>query len=209
MSNLHKDLANDQIHNPKNFDTAAIGTILSKNASGLLEWITDSGAASGKFVSRHRKGYGNLSGTATYCQGSPSGNNENKFTQTLGASPTTIEPKFAVAGSWYSVTDSETPTEWVGHVGGVTGVEVVFELWRVFWGPCQSAADMDMCLMAGTGTLALTGNNTPLCFKVSSFNLACPQEPTDKCIYLITARLTGTSVASNFYMDSTIKFTND
>ena len=43
MSNLHKDLSNSQIHNPKDFDTAAVSTKLTKNASGNLEWVADSG----------------------------------------------------------------------------------------------------------------------------------------------------------------------
>lgn len=41
MSNLHKDLLNDQIHNPKDFDTAAVSTKLTKNGSGNLEWVAD------------------------------------------------------------------------------------------------------------------------------------------------------------------------
>jgi hypothetical protein len=47
MSNLHKDLTNDQIHNPKDFGTAANSTKLTKNASGNLEWVADSGGGSG------------------------------------------------------------------------------------------------------------------------------------------------------------------
>ena len=45
MSNLHKDLPNDQIHNPKDFDTAGTDTYLSKNSSGELEWQTGSEVA--------------------------------------------------------------------------------------------------------------------------------------------------------------------
>lgn len=41
MSNLHKDLLNDQIHNPKDFDGAAVSTKLTKNAGGNLEWVAD------------------------------------------------------------------------------------------------------------------------------------------------------------------------
>jgi len=46
MSNLHKNLANDQLHNPKDFSGAANDTFLSKNASGNLEWKS-AGAVSG------------------------------------------------------------------------------------------------------------------------------------------------------------------
>ena len=46
MSNLHKNLANDQLHNPKDFSGAANDTFLSKNASGNLEWKSV-GAVSG------------------------------------------------------------------------------------------------------------------------------------------------------------------
>jgi hypothetical protein len=43
MSNLHKDLPNDQIHEPKDFAGAANSTKLTKNASGNLEWVADTG----------------------------------------------------------------------------------------------------------------------------------------------------------------------
>lgn len=38
MSNLHKDLAEDKLHNSKGFTTASNNTIESKNEKGLLEW---------------------------------------------------------------------------------------------------------------------------------------------------------------------------
>ena len=43
MSNLHKNLPNDQIHDPKDFATAANSTKLTKNATGDLEWVADAG----------------------------------------------------------------------------------------------------------------------------------------------------------------------
>ena len=47
MSNLHKDLSDIQLHVPKGFANASNGTKLTKNASGALEWATDSGGGGG------------------------------------------------------------------------------------------------------------------------------------------------------------------
>jgi hypothetical protein len=47
MSNLHKDLVDAQIHVPKGFVNAANSTKLTKNASGVLEWVADSGGGGG------------------------------------------------------------------------------------------------------------------------------------------------------------------
>jgi hypothetical protein len=51
MSNLHKDLSNDQLHEPKDFSTAANSTKLTKNSSGNLEWVADSGGGGGVVTS--------------------------------------------------------------------------------------------------------------------------------------------------------------
>ena len=51
MSNLHRDLLNDQLHKPKDFDTAANSTKLTKNAAGNLEWVADSGGGGGVVTS--------------------------------------------------------------------------------------------------------------------------------------------------------------
>lgn len=37
-TNFHKDLPNDQIHNPKDFDLARENSILTKDSAGLLKW---------------------------------------------------------------------------------------------------------------------------------------------------------------------------
>jgi len=50
MSNLHKDLQNDQIHNPKDFSTAANDTKLTKNSSGNLEWVADTGGGVSQII---------------------------------------------------------------------------------------------------------------------------------------------------------------
>lgn len=47
MSNFHRDLQNDQLHHPKDFVAAANSTKLTKNATGNLEWIADSGGGGG------------------------------------------------------------------------------------------------------------------------------------------------------------------
>ena len=43
MSNLHKDLLNSELHDPKDFSTASNDTKLCKNSSGDLEWKADTG----------------------------------------------------------------------------------------------------------------------------------------------------------------------
>jgi len=40
-ANEHKSLANDQLHNPKDFSTANNSTSLTKNSSGALTWADD------------------------------------------------------------------------------------------------------------------------------------------------------------------------
>ena len=51
MSNLHKDLPNDQIHEPKDFAGATNDTYLSKNATGNLEWRAVSSGGGGTVTS--------------------------------------------------------------------------------------------------------------------------------------------------------------
>jgi hypothetical protein len=40
MGLLHKELPDDQLHNPKGFEGASNDTILTKNSSGALTWAT-------------------------------------------------------------------------------------------------------------------------------------------------------------------------
>tara|TARA_Y100000592_G_scaffold2155_1_gene3367 strand:- start:11252 stop:12076 length:825 start_codon:yes stop_codon:yes gene_type:complete len=44
MSNLHKNLNNAELHDPKDFSTASNNTYLTKDGSGNLVWAADSGA---------------------------------------------------------------------------------------------------------------------------------------------------------------------
>ena len=50
-SNLHKDLADAQLHDPKGFATASNSTKCTKDASGNLVWAADSGGGSGTVTS--------------------------------------------------------------------------------------------------------------------------------------------------------------
>ena len=81
MSNLHKDLTDAQIHVPKGFTAAANTTKLTKDASGSLVWAADSGGGGAtQAVAIHNKVYGSgFANSNSFCQESPSGNNEHKF----------------------------------------------------------------------------------------------------------------------------------
>ena len=235
MSNLHKDLSNSQIHNPKDFDGAAVSTKLTKNASGNLEWIADSGG--GGIVTSltttgtsgastlaggvlnvpvyapdtishavHNRCYGSLDNTNLYAMSTPSGNNEHKFTVDLGATGTTaISPKDAVQGAVYSITKTgETLKTWVGHICGTTGTSVKLSMWQVVWGDCQSVnVDIEMCLLDDV-TLALTGNNTPICFTSDEITNDCVATSLGD-IFVLTAELTAGEEA-NFSVETTMRF---
>jgi hypothetical protein len=61
MGLLHKELPDDQLHNPKGFEDAANDTILTKNSSGSLAWVEKKSVAAAtlSFIS------GTISGTPT------------------------------------------------------------------------------------------------------------------------------------------------
>lgn len=39
MTKIHKNLDNDELHGPKDFVGAAVSTVMSKDANGVLEWV--------------------------------------------------------------------------------------------------------------------------------------------------------------------------
>lgn len=50
MSNLHKNLTNSELHDPKDFSTASNNTYLTKDGSGNLVWASDAGAGVSSIV---------------------------------------------------------------------------------------------------------------------------------------------------------------
>ena len=56
MSNLHKDLNDSQLHVPKGFVSASNSTKLTKNSSGQLEWVADSGGDAKEYVQQSFRG---------------------------------------------------------------------------------------------------------------------------------------------------------
>jgi len=56
MSNLHKDLNDSQLHVPKGFTGASNSTRLTKNASGQIAWVDDSGGASKDYLQQSFRG---------------------------------------------------------------------------------------------------------------------------------------------------------
>jgi hypothetical protein len=56
MSNLHKDLNDSQLHVPKGFAGASNTTRLTKNASGQIAWVDDSGGDVKDFVQQSFRG---------------------------------------------------------------------------------------------------------------------------------------------------------
>lgn len=61
MGVLHSELPDDQLHKPKGFADAANGTVLCKNDSGSLQWMTKTAylSAGMEFIT------GTISGTPT------------------------------------------------------------------------------------------------------------------------------------------------
>lgn len=236
MSNLHKDLLNDQIHLPKDFDTAANSTYLTKDASGNLVWDTISagggvsqiiagtgitispvGGTGAVTVSQspvldspyqvavHERCYGSLGDRNVYTLTVPSGNNEHKFTTDLGVSGTSdISPKLAVGAAIYSVTKAgEEVNTWVGHVYGTSGMSVKLTLWHMPWGDCQSVnTPVEMCNIANV-TLALTGNNTPICFSETSITNECATTALGDIFILTAENISGE--AMTFGLETTLR----
>ena len=207
-TNLHKNLNDLQLHVPKGFSTAANSTKLTKNASGNLDWVVDSAGTSTEITTTSDKGYGDrLTAGNYYSFSPPSGNNEHKFTLDLGNAPTTITPKNAVGGSILTLTKTgETMSSWTGKVYGGNGLSVNFHLLHVPWGSCQqSSTPITFCTLASTGAIALTGNNNPICFDVSSFN-TCSPSPIKGDLIILVAEVSAVT-ATNFTMTQTIRLT--
>tara|TARA_R100001244_G_scaffold43228_2_gene38833 strand:+ start:2461 stop:3096 length:636 start_codon:yes stop_codon:yes gene_type:complete len=209
MSNLHKDLEDAQIHVPKGFAAASNTTKLTKDGTGALVWATDSGGASSGAVAIHNKCARNTDfpNMNTYCQESAAGNNEHKFTIDLGASPTDILPKNTIKGAVYTATRAgENAAGWSGHVYGTAGLIVNFKLWKVTWGACQStSAVKTLCEVATSGDLLLSGNNTPICFIVSSFTTCVPAVVVGD-VFVLTVTPTGDLVGSTFSVETTVRY---
>jgi len=156
-------------------------------------------------VAVHNRCYGSLEDTNVYALSVPNGNNEHKFTISLGAAgTTTISPKLAVGGAIYSVTQAgEEVTTWVGHIFGTNGLDVRLTLWHVPWGDCQSEnSPISMCNIANV-SLGLTGNNTPICFSQTSISNECAETAVGD-IFIITAENLGAE-AMTFGLETTMR----
>lgn len=206
MSNFHRDLQNDQLHHPKDFVAAANSTKLTKNATGNLEWIADSGGGgavsqiiagtgitispsggtgnvtinssgtANNFVSRNIKCYGSIGGATEYGLGNAQYNNEHKFSTNLGAANlTSMSPKNMVNSSvWTNPISGASLKNWNGWAYGSSGTQVTISLLRVKLAcPIEGEypSSVPVCRSQSIN-LAMTGNNTPICFNVSAF-LTC------------------------------------
>ena len=207
MSNLHKDLPNDQIHDPKDFASASNDTYLSKNASGNLEWRTVSGGGGGGVtqivagtnvsisptggtgavtvnatdtntntmqMSQNIEAYGSIVAGTEWGLANAQYNSEHKFTVNLGTpSITTITPKNMVSCSiWTQPTDGYGLKSWTGWIWG-TGGTVNLTLFCVKFA-CPPPSEeypvtVAVCKKA-MATITLTGNTTPRCWNITSFD---------------------------------------
>lgn len=177
-TNLHKDLNDLQLHVPKGFSTAANSTKLTKDASGNLVWVADSSGTNTEVTITSDRGSGDrLSPDTIYIFSPPSGNNEHKFSTSLGSVGTsTITPKNSVGGSILTITKTGDLMEsWTGKVYGSNNLSVEFQLLHVPWGDCQQGSTpLTYCVLGTTGQIILTGNNSPTCFDITSFSTCAP-----------------------------------
>lgn len=106
MGNLHKDIPDDQCHNPKGFIGAANDTVLAKNSSGILEWVSKSEYIAGSIVFID----GTISGTPTEIQddGLIGKSNAALFVDNI------YKGKYGILSGLDSVT---------GTISGLTGLE--------------------------------------------------------------------------------------
>lgn len=197
MSNLHKDLSNDQIHNPKDFSTAANDTKLTKNSSGNLEWVADADGGVSQIiagtnvtisptggtgavtinspisiVSTNIEGHGSITAGNEFGLGNAQYNQEHKFVVNLGASPITwVSPKNMVNSSvWVVPRDGARMLSFNGWLYGASG-QIHLSLLRTKLA-CplvgEYPSQLPICRLS-TQLLTLTGNNTPICFNVTDF----------------------------------------
>ena len=173
MSNLHKDLTDAQIHVPKGFVTAANDTKLTKDSTGALAWVADSGGGGNNFISQNIKTYGSISSGNEFGLGVAQYNSEHKFVTDLGSALiTTISPKFMTQTLIYTnPLSGSTLKNWNGWIYGANGQSVTLRLLRAtLQCPLTGAypSTIPVC-RAATTTFVLTGNNTPACFNISAF----------------------------------------
>ena len=141
--------------------------------TGLGDVTINSSATSNNFVSRNIKCYGSIATGVEFGLGSPVGNNEHKFITNLGTpSITTMTPRNMTTSSiWVNPTAGSTLKNWNGWIYGVAGIQVALSLLRVkLTCPIEGEypTSVPVCRTA-TQNLTMTGNATPLCFNISSF----------------------------------------
>ena len=207
MSNLHKDLADAQIHVPKGFTAAANDTTLTKDAGGSLVWAAGGGGAgvtsivagtnvsispiggtgavtvnSNSFISTNIKAYGSFDIGNEYGLGNAQFNNEHKFSTDLGVSAiTTISPKNMVNSSvWVNPLAGNSLKSFTGWIFGAAGQNVNISLLRVKLScpiPGVYPATIDVC-RASTTDFTLSGNNEPDCFNLDTFTTCVGYDDT-------------------------------
>ena len=83
---------------------------------------------------------------------------------------------------------------------------VTFELILVPWETCQSDAELKtFCQMGTSGGLTLSGNNTPICFNISSFT-TCDPVPQLGDVVVLAVKCSGTLEGSTFAMEQTVRY---
>lgn len=186
---------------------AGTGVTISP-ATGLGDVTINNSATSNNNVSRNIQCYGSISGGVEWGLGAASGNNEHKFITNLGSiGLTTMPPRSMVTSAiWVNPTAGSTLKNWSGWIYGASGMQVVLSLLRVKLAcPIEGEypAEVPVCRSA-TQNITLTGNNTPVCFNISSFTTcegwAAAMQPNE--VLVLSASTSGKS--SVFTMNTNI-----
>jgi len=129
-ANEHSALANDQLHNPKDFGTAVNNSMLSKDGSGNLTW-----SASPAIQSHSFGGYHSSSGAVGNYYGKAFSADHHNFSSQVDPLDATNNAinwgmKWAHMSSEFIFPSAGTVTGWKIMYGGTASADWDFEIWK-------------------------------------------------------------------------------
>jgi len=158
------------------------------------------------YLSQNIEAYGNISAGIEYGMNNAQYNSEHKFSVNLGATGiTTITPKNMVTTSVWCTPLPTTLKSFNGWMWGVNNQIVTLSLLRVKLNcplPSPAPSTTPVCRTA-TINLTLKGNNTPVCFAISSF-LSCSGFTQSLAVNEMLVITASTTTGAQFSLNSNI-----
>lgn len=196
-NNDHKSLANDQLHNPKDFSTANNNTFLTKDGSGNLVWDSNSIYKS-DFVQLGGYYSSSSNDEMTPQYSGVSTHNFNNVTNNPtdnGGEATQNSFAYAIRGGYIN--------NWEGYLSGTASK--TFKL-KVYKGTPTSGSSSGFTLtqLGGEISVSATGNTTPIKFAGTGFGTSETFDKDDVLVVTVECDDAGTN---SCWFNSTVEIT--